>query len=130
MESKERLDIDALRLKAALEKGDRAAFSGELYEYLLKRFGLSSLDADGEQRIEKLARISLVNQWGERTVRNSERAINCANASSAEEKALLFILVTKNRLELSLSPKEIARIETVSQLTESFWTAYATEQNS
>ena len=55
---------DAQQMKAALVNADRAAFGRLLREYLLVRFIMSSSDAGDEQRIEELARKSLVLQKG------------------------------------------------------------------
>lgn len=121
--SHEQAEQDAQQMKAALVSADRAAFGRLLREYLLVRFIMSSQDAGGEQRIEELARKSLVLQKGAKAVRESDRAINCQGSSTAEDKALLFILVVQRSLSVKLEPAVMARIETLPQLADALWLA-------
>ena len=110
---------DAQAMKAALDREDQAAFGRCLHDYLLKRF---DLDNDGgEQSIEELARMSLRKSVGVKYTRETDKAISCSNASSAEEKALLFMLVVQRALGLSMPPACFAEIETLPQLAEALW---------
>ena len=123
--SHEQAEIDARTMKAALIAHDRAAFGSCLREYWLTRFELTESHAQGEERIEELARKSLILQKGAKAVRESDRAINCQNSSTAEDKTLLFILVTQRCLGVKLSPAQSAFIETLPELEEALWQAYA-----
>ena len=113
-------------MRAALEHGDRAAFERCVHDYLLKRFELDS--DNGEQNIEELARMSLRKTLGNKYTRETDKAINCSNASSAEEKALLFILVAQRALGLSLPPVAFVQITTLPQLADALWDAHLTRE--
>ena len=108
-ESRSQAEKDALAMRAALVRQDRAAFSRLLRE----------------QSIEKLARMSLIKSKGTKAVAESDRGINCANASTAEDKSLLFVLVCQRALGVTLTPAQTASINTMPQLEEAIWSAYA-----
>ena len=118
--SRSEAERDARAMKAALEREDQAAFGRCLRDYLLKRFDLDD-DGSGEQNIEELARMSLRKSVGVKYTRETDKAINCTNASSAEEKALLFMLVVQRALGLSMPSTCFAEIETLPQLAEALW---------
>lgn len=122
-ESHRQAERDAEGMRAALARKDRAAFNRALRDYLLSRFSLTSEQAGAEQDIEELARISLIAQRGKRAVAESDKAINCTNASSAEEKTLLFILVVQRGVGAKLAPAVSAQIQTLPQLAEALWNA-------
>ena len=122
-ESRSQAEKDALAMRAALVRQDRAAFSSLLREYLCIRFDLER--TNGEQSIEKLARMSLIKSKGTKAVAESDRGINCANASTAEDKSLLFVLVCQRALGVTLTPAQTASINTMPQLEEAIWSAYA-----
>lgn len=122
--SNKQAELDAAEMKASLEAGDKDAFYTDLFNYLITRFGLASIDIGGETNIEELARKSLIVQNGEKSVLESDKAINCSNASTAEDKVILFMLVVQKSLGLKLDPSVVARIETMPQLCGELWKAH------
>ena len=123
-ESRRQAERDALNMRAALFRDDRAAFEKSLREYLLIRFSLDGADVGDEQDIEELARRSLSVQRGGIAVEEGDKAINCSNASTAEEKSILFVLVVQRSLHLKLEPGIAAGVRTVPQLAQALWAAH------
>ena len=88
------------------------------------RFSLDGADVGDEQDIEELARRSLSVQRGGIAVEEGDKAINCSNASTAEEKSILFVLVVQRSLHLKLEPGIAAGVRTVPQLAQALWAAH------